>query len=104
MKLPETHQQDGGLPLSTSDLFCLFAGGFYYPEGGASDFRGVGTVDELKASYAANNEKWAYDNGSSPWGHICEHATMKIVMEAEHRLDGIHWQNAEHSNSHPDKI
>ena len=73
------------------ETFCLFAGGFYYPEGGAGDFRGFGTVDELKALYAANNKKWSKDAGNSPWGHVCEHATMRIVWIADHGISGINW-------------
>jgi hypothetical protein len=94
-ELPETPAEEKDLVgIASTDLFCLFAGGCYYPMGGAYDFRGFGTVDDLKALYAENNKGWDYD----PWGHICEHATMKIVLEADHRSDGIHWQNVERTH------
>lgn len=79
---------------TNKNIFCLFAGGFYYPEGGAIDFRGFGTVDDLKALYVENNEKWAENNGRRSWGHICEHSTMKIIWAANHRRDGLNWEEA----------
>jgi hypothetical protein len=74
----QTHNGGG---LSSHDLFCLFAGHPYYPEGGAEDFRGFGSVESLKALYAEHSEKWAKKAGGydSRWGQIVEHATMKIA-------------------------
>jgi hypothetical protein len=75
-----------------SKLYCLFAGADYYPEGGAKDFRAFGTVDELRELYALNNHQW-HDSGNSPWGHIAECETMRIVWEAEYssRTKGFKW-------------
>ena len=68
--------------LSVSAGYALFAGHCYYPEGGSEDFRGFGTVEELKKLYAENADKWSRDTGSyeDPWGQIAERGTMKTML------------------------
>jgi hypothetical protein len=72
-----------GLRRSTTK-FALFAGHPYYPEGGASDFRAFGTVDELKELYAAKADEWSRERGGyeEPWGQIVNVTTMTVLHEA----------------------
>jgi hypothetical protein len=65
--------------------YCLFAGHHHYPEGGASDFRAMGSIDELKAMYAVKGKAWSAKVGSypDPWGEIADHETMKVVLRTD---------------------
>jgi len=79
----------------TTKRYILFAGAAYYPEGGAHEFRGFGTVEELKKLYEKNRFAWAKEfNCRSPWGHICDHETMQIVSEATATKGGVLWMDA----------
>lgn len=77
--------------MSDEPQFCLFAGGDFYPCGGANDFRGFGTAEELKSLYAENCEQWARDNGGRPWGHICERSTMNIISRTDGATCEVKW-------------
>ena len=61
------------------NTYCLFAGDSYYPQGGTADFRGFGTIDELKANYA---DKFRFWGGSDAWGDIVDHESMQSVLTA----------------------
>jgi hypothetical protein len=53
-------------------MLALFAGECYYPGGGWSDFRGTGTMEELKQLYEKEGHQW---------GQIVDLTTLKIVVE-----------------------
>lgn len=64
--------------------YALFAGHCFYPSGGASDLRAIGTISELKQMYAKSANKWSKEIGGypDPWGHIASLPSLKIVLEA----------------------
>ena len=66
-----------------SNRLGLFAGHYYYPSGGAEDFRAFADNEELlKQLYADNADKWSRDEGSypDPWGQIVDMGTMEILL------------------------
>jgi hypothetical protein len=73
--------------------YALFAGICYYPNGGAEDFQGFGTIDELKAKHEAYREKAAVHRDAT-WAHICDES-LAIVLELNGdgvwiEKDGVH--------------
>ena len=68
-----------------SPKYALFAGHSCYPDGGACDFRALGTLDELKQLYATKADEWSLENRgyAEPWGQIVDVATMTVLYEAQ---------------------
>lgn len=72
--------------------YSLFAGRVFYPDGGSQEFRGFGTVEELKKLYETSYPLWAQEYSfRGSWGHVCDHDTMKVVSVAVHGPDGVRW-------------
>lgn len=71
--------------------YMLFAGATYYPDGGMDDFRGCGSIDDLKELCRNNIEKWThgYIDG---WAQIVDRETFDVVLIARiEDIDSIEW-------------
>lgn len=69
--------------VSDEEGYALFAGHVYYPEGGSKDFRGFGSIQELKKLYHDNIDRWAEEAGSTSgncWGEILDPKTMRPLL------------------------
>lgn len=69
--------------LRDSDCYALFSGHCYYPWGGAGDFRGWGSIEDLKEIYANNAGEWSMESPTShpeSWGQIAHRETMIVIM------------------------
>lgn len=61
---------------------ALFAGLNYYPRPGVDDFRGFGTMEELKALYAEKIQEWTNTiniEHLDSWGQIVNPETMEEI-------------------------
>ncbi len=72
-------------------IYALFAGHRYYPEGGASDFRGFGSIESLKELFDKNIDIWTSKTSytGTHWGEIAEKETLEIVLS---KIDDEEWE------------
>lgn len=83
--------------MSAEPKYALFAGSRYYPYGGAWDFRGVGSIEELKDLFASQWPEWGKETGRTedPWAHIARLDTMEIVCWYREDRLGTGWEEGD---------
>lgn len=69
--------------MSINKRYLVFAGAFYYPEGGYRDMVGMMSDLEPAKSYGESKAKSLDEYKTGGWWHVLDMVTLTIISEGE---------------------